>query len=713
MSRHCRVESRGAVALVVLDVAGRSLNVLDTEVLKDIGDAVVEADALPFARAVVVISGKPAGFCAGADVEAIGSVRSEEQGRAAAALGQATYARIERVAKPVVAAVHGACLGGGLELALACDAIVATDAPNTKLGLPEVRLGIVPGFGGTQRLPRRIRFPKALELILTGRTLAARQAKRAGIVDDVVPREFLESAACEYAIRLADGKPPLNAGARGGVMAAILRAGPVRRFIIGRARARILRETRGVYPAPLAALDVVERAFGSDRAAGYAAEAAAVGKLLADPVSHRFIDLFRTTEALKKSGVAPDWQLDGKTIGIIGAGVMGSGIALAVLRGGGRVRLVENRREALEKGCGAIARDVRADVERGRLSRRDGGALLDRLEPSLEISGLRRAAVVIEAVVEKHEVKRDVFRAVERQVDADTILATNTSSLSVAALAAELDDPRRLVGLHFFNPVARMPLVEVVVPAGANAGHAAIVTALVRDLGKTPMRVTDSPGFLVNRVLAPYLAEALLLLEDGASPETIEGYHRDLGFPMGPLHVIDAVGLDVANEVARVLAPFLGARVGHPRVGERLAAAGHLGDKTRGGIHVSDSRRRSRPAPWLADALAAARAERSAAGDRSTSASDLDRPFLLLLAEAARAWADRVAAEPRFVDAAMVLGAGFPASLGGPLTEIVRRGPSAVLDRLRALASIHGPRFLPDAALEAAFSDLIRFGQRP
>ena len=680
------------VATVTLDVPDKSMNVLSEEVLEELVGAIESGAARPDVQAVVVNSGKQSGFCAGADVTRIADVHDRDEGTRLAALGQAAYLRVEDLPKPVVAAVHGPCLGGGLEFALACDGIIAAYEPKTVLGLPEVQIGIVPGFGGTQRLPRKVGIVAALDLILTGRSLKAKRAQRMGLVDDIVCPFKLVDEARRYALELAAGGSPRGEKNRKRNRPWLGKLGVTRSVILGKARASVMEKTRGVYPAPLKAIELIGLSFDSDRERAYRREAEAVGELLAGPVSHHLVDLFLAMEDLKKGGGDAVGLSKGDLVAVVGAGVMGADIARLLLKKGARVRLVDVDPEGLRRGMERTARELDKEVQRRRMSRHEADRLLDRLEPSLRVDGVGRAAFAIEAVVERLDVKERVFRSLAEQMPDGAPIYTNTSSIPVATIGAAVAERGPTLGLHFFNPVARMPLLEVVRPDGAPREAVERAVAISRDLGKVPVVVKDSPGFLVNRVLAPYLAEALLLLEEGVDAETIEDMMRDRGFPMGPLTVVDTVGLDVANHVAESLSGFLDGRMAKPAIGRVLHAEGKLGDKAGGGVFVGRGAKRE-VAPYLPGLLRRARGEERV---REPSRGDAgDRLYLLLLAESARAFADGIVEDPRHLDAAMILGAGFPAHTGGPLEEIDRLGAAAVVERLRELEQRFGGRFSP------------------
>lgn len=703
------VAESGGVAGVTLDVPDRSANVLSEPVIHELVNIIEEVAARPEVRAIV-LRGKPSGFCVGADVAAIGAVHDRAEGERLAAMGQAAFLRVERLSKPLVVAVRGPCLGGGLELALACDGIIAADAPSTRLGLPEVRLGIVPGFGGTQRLPRRIGMMAALDMIVAGKLLRARKALRIGLVDALADPAYLDREADAYALALADGGARRNARARRGWIRRLVDGfGPLRGLVKSKAEATVRTKTRGVFPAPLRAIDLVARSFEGPEAAGYSAEAVAVGDLLADSVSHHLVRLFQTTEDLKRAAGDAVGLERGARVGVVGAGVMGADIATLLVQKGARVRLIDVDKAGLQRGVMRVGQALEDAGKRGHMSPIEVARARDRLDPSTSIDGLQGVTAVIEAIVERQSVKESVFRDIELSVPPDAALYTNTSSLRVSEIAASIGSGERVLGLHFFNPVGKMPLVEVVATSDADPRRVARAIALARDLGKIPVVTQDTPGFLVNRVLAPYLSEAMLLLEEGMDPEVLDGLMLDLGFAMGPLRVLDTVGLDVAGHAAESLRAFLGLRLPTPSLGSILVEGGHLGDKAGGGIYVRGKKGGRKAAPHLAAAIAAARRRDVVKAAPPSLADARDRMFLAMLAEAARASQDGVVADPAHLDAAMVLGAGFPPNRGGPLRELDRMGMQSATDRLATLASRFGERFRPADGLMAMVRTTARF----
>ncbi len=573
-----RLAVEDGVARVEIDLPGAKVNKLTTAWMTEFELLLDRLRTAERVRAVVLASAKPDTFIAGADIDEIEALESLEQARDKSSFGQRVFDKLEELGKPVVAAIHGACLGGGCELVLACHHRLASDDPATRLGLPEVQLGIVPGFGGTQRLPRVVGLEAALDLILTGKQLDARQAFKFGLVDGIVYRALLVEEARRAALRLADS----------GRFAAVRRSrrplfsvpGFLDRTRVGQAivlRAatqRVSRETHGHYPAPLAAIAAVRAGL---RRRDFAREAELLAQTALTPASRSLVHLFRLTEANKRVGRDLPPPTPARQIAVVGAGVMGGGIAqLAAFHDLG-VRLKDIKPEQLLLSL-RTARDLmRKAVQRRRL----GPTVLDnkmaRITTTLDYSGFRLAAVVIEAVVEKMDVKRHVLREIESQVTPDCVLATNTSALSVTQMAEALAVPGRLVGMHFFNPVHRMPLVEVIASKHSQPEAVAAVVALARRLGKTPVVVQDSPGFLVNRIQAPKLNESANLFEAGQDVERLDRAMRAFGMPMGAFELIDEVGADVAHEVGRTLHAGLGERMRPAPLTERRLAAGRLG----------------------------------------------------------------------------------------------------------------------------------------
>ncbi len=695
-----RVEWSGAPwARLVFDDPARAVNVLDPAALEDLEAALQELAGRADLRGVLLMSGKAGSFVVGADINLIGSITDRDQVLGLVRRAHQVFGRLAALRVPTVAVMDGVCLGGGLELALACDARIASQEAHTQLGVPEVNLGIFPGFGGSQRLPRLVGVSKALDLMLTGRAWDARQAERAGLVDRAVPQAWLTERAEELLSQLA-ARPPQRRRSSfhpRGLAQWALDGNPFGRALaLHMARRNVLQRTGGHYPAPLALLEVVERGLGAPLDAGLRVEAERVADLVVTRECKNLVRLFQLNERSRKDppGIAEGMRpRPAERIGLVGAGVMGGGIAELVSRQGLSVRMRDLRAEALGQALSTVRIRIEERGRRRRIPARERDAQLGRILPTLELTGFGLADLVIEAVVEDPDVKRKVFAELEVRVPAGCVLATNTSSLSVTELAAGLAHPERVVGLHFFNPVHRMPLVEVV--RTARTSDEALLTTLhfARRLGKTPVVVNDSPGFVVNRILMVYLREGMHLVEEGFPIMAIDRAMTSFGMPMGPFELLDEVGLDVARKVAAVLARAFPERMSAAPALDRLLEAGRLGRKSGLGFYRHHGARR-RPDPGIR-ALLGLKRERPVPGY-----DVLAEPMVLgMVNEAAQCLEAKVAPDAGWVDLAMVLGTGFPPFEGGPLRYADRIGLGRVESRLNALRAQRGERFRPAGLL--------------
>ena len=698
-----RVEpgERGILHLVMDDPA-RKVNVLDEAALDSLELALEEIEracAAPDARAgVIVRSGKSGSFIAGADIGAIGSMTDRAAVHALVTRAHAVFGRLAALPVPTVAAIDGVCLGGGTELALACDTRIAAEEPHTQIGLPEILLGIIPGFGGSTRLPRLIGLRAALDLILTGRALDARRAERNGLIARGVPQAWLLESAerrlQEIAARPArhrrDRYRPRSLADR-----FLDQSAPGRALVFRTAREQARARTGGHYPAPLAALRVLEFGLGRSVAESLKLEADEVSELVIGPVCKNLVRIFQLSERAKKDSVVSDQSIRPAKIGtlaLVGAGVMGGGIAELASRNGIEVRLRDLQPGSITRAL-ATVRTLIDERSRKRGRGRDGvdgaEAQLARVLPTLGATGFGRADAAIEAVVEDLDVKRRVFAELEVRMRPEALLATNTSSLSVTALAEGLAHPDRFCGFHFFNPVHRMPLVEVV--RGERTSDVAMVTAvaLARRLGKTPVVVSDAPGFVVNRILMPYLREAMHLLEEGYTVADIDRSMRRFGMPMGPFEVVDEVGLDVGHKVAGVLARAFPDRMTEAPALARLIESGRLGRKNGRGFYLHGGKKR-RPDPALRSLLKLQR-ERRAANETVLS----ERMVLGMINEGARCLEESVVSDAGMLDLAMIFGAGFPPFRGGLLRHADTLRLPHVVSRLAALAAEKGTRYQP------------------
>ena len=683
-------EGPAGLRVLVFDQPGARVNLLTESVLDELRLLLESLSGDSALSGLLIVCGKPGQFIAGADVAAIRDVREAGEGQAKAAFGQAVYERLANFPRPTAAAIDGACMGGGLELALACRYRFASDAPGTRLALPEVRLGILPAFGGTTRLSRLLGLVPALDLLLTGKSLDGRRARRAGLVDDVLPREdFRERAERAFQERIRSGKPAATSRGVPRWMRALIDGNPAgRALVLSRARRRVLRETGGHYPAPIRILDVLERSVGRPASVGFSLETEAAGDLIVHPVTRNLIALFQMSEKAKKDPATPE-AAEVRRAAVLGAGVMGGGIAALFASSGIPVRLKDVRHEAVANGLAHARGLFERERRRGRVSEREVARRMALLSGTLAYDGMRHVDVVVEAVVENLDVKRQVLGQIAERVPPRTVLATNTSSLRIEDIAQGLPDPDRIVGLHFFNPVHRMPLVEVVVAEGTRAAARDTVVALARRLGKTPVVVRSSPGFLVNRVLMPYLEEALRLFQAGVPMEELDQALVGFGMPMGPMELLDEVGLDVAWKVAKVLGEaFPGGD--RPNILGPLVEAGRLGKKSgRGFYRYAQGSKQPDPAVYSL----VSSPSRSAV--QSGPDAWVERLLLAMINEAARCLEARVVSSGEQVDLAMIMGTGFPPFRGGLLRYADVLGIARVSDRLAALAETEGPHFAP------------------
>jgi 3-hydroxyacyl-CoA dehydrogenase/enoyl-CoA hydratase/3-hydroxybutyryl-CoA epimerase len=693
------------VALLTFDLPGEPVNKLSPAAIADFERLCFGQLAQdPLIQAVVLLSGKPDTFIAGADIDQFLLIADAEAGTAMSKAGQDLVNRVEAFPKPVVAAIHGACLGAGLELALACSWRIATDHPKTQLGLPEVQIGILPGAGGCQRLPRTIGLRAALDIILAGKSERAQKALRVGLVDELVHPAILREAAVAAGLRLASGKAPARSP-RTGMQGLLLDRNPLgRRVVYRQARATVLKKTGGNYPAPLEAIEAVKAGLERGMETGLRVEREAFGRLAVSDVARQLIGIFFATTALKKDdGVPPGTPAKRfRRLGVVGAGFMGAGIAAtAVTQAEVEARLKDTDLARVAKGLAAAQKVFDRRLQRKRITRHQHERLSALLTGTADWSGFGRTGLVIEAVFEDLELKRQVMADLEAAVPEDTIIATNTSTIPIAQIGARMRHPERFLGMHFFSPVDRMPLLEVI-PGPASA-PSAVATAVQfgRKMGKTVIVVRDSPGFWVNRILLPYMAEAGRLMEEGVPIEVVDRVMTRYGFPVGPATLLDEVGLDVAAKAGGVMHAAFGDRLAPSALIPALLADGRQGRKNgRGLFRYQDGKRTGVDETVYAVLGVTPHPDADEVEVR-------DRLACLMLNEAAMALAEGVVRSPRDGDIGAVFGIGFPPFRGGPLRAIDAIGATVLVQRLEALALAHGERFAPCQAL----ADHARAGQ--
>lgn len=699
-----RLEERpDGVVVVVIDVPGEPVNTLREGFAEELGRAFDAIDENRDVKAVVIASGKPTSFIAGADIKLLQRIEVAEEAVALSQAGQQALERVERCKVPVVAAIAGPCLGGGLELALACHGRVAAQDPETRLGVPEVQLGVLPGLGGTQRLPRLVGVRTALDLLLTGRQIDAQRAQDVGLVDRLCPRAIVVEVAAQHALGLAERvarrRSTLDA-LRGFLQAdeleeLALADNPLgRKLLFDQARKRLWHKTRGNYPAPQKILDVVRLGLERGIRPGLEAEAQAFGELAVSPVAKRLMEVFFAQQSLKKErGVDEDVQpRPVRKVGIWGAGLMGSGIAtVSILQAGVFVRLKDRTDERLAQALRNI-RETVAERRRRRMSHHELEVVLGRVTATTTSTGFASCDLIIEAAFEDLGLKRELVAEVEALGGDEVIFATNTSSLPISAIAEGARHPERVVGMHYFSPVPKMPLLEVVVTEATAPWVTATCVELGKRQGKVVIVVRDGPGFYTSRILGAYLNEATYALTEGVPIEAIDEALVAVGFPVGPLQLLDEVGIDVGAKVGAVLYDAFGPRMAPPPGVELLVAEDRLGRKSDKGFYRYDgeSKKGQRPAdPRVYELLGVE--PRASAADVAVA----ERCVLRMVNEAARCVGEGIVRSPRDADVGAIFGLGFPPYLGGPCRSIDAQGAETVVRRLEELRTQYGERFTP------------------
>ena len=690
-------EVQDGIAIVVLDSKDKPVNMISRAV-KDEFRACFETLANDASvQAVAFFSGKPDNFIAGADIEEFVQLTSAAEAERLSADGQEMLDQAARFPKPVAAGIHGACLGGGFEFALACHYRIATDHPKTQIGLPEIQLGILPGAGGCQRLPRLVGARAALDMILAGKSERAAKAFRLGMVDELVPPSILHAITLAAARRMAGGWRPKRRRP-GGFVGWLLDGNPLgRRLVFRAARKQLAEKTGGHYPAPFAALEAVEYGLKHGIAAGLKREAQLFGQLAVTDVSRKLVQIFFATNQLKKdpgvAGAPPPVTV--KRLGIVGSGFMGSGIAgTAVAQAGVDVRMKDADLARVAHGLREARAILDDRLKRRRITKYEHARLIALLSGGDSYAGFWRAELAIEAVFEEITVKQSVLREFESATPDTAVFASNTSTIPITSIAEAARVPARVIGMHFFSPVAKMPLLEVIPGAHTAPGVVSTAVAFGRRIGKTVIVVKDSPGFWVNRILAPYANEIGHLLAEGASIDDIDGMAVRFGFPVGPVTLLDEVGLDVAEKVAHVMLAAYGDRL-QPTAGvAALVKAGRLGRKSGRGFYIYEGGKKRGVDPAVYELLGV----HPNGGPRP--AEILQRLVLGLLNEAARAVGEGVVRSPRDGDIGAIFGFGFPPFRGGPLRHADDLGAARLVADLERLAERLGPRFAPCEVLQ-------------
>lgn len=689
---------------VRVDRRDKSANALSKAMLEEFERLIAEIRRNVAVRGVMFLSGKSGSFIVGADVTEMKTMTGGAEAAELSKLGQRVFELLETMHVPTIALISGACLGGGLEFAMSCRYRIADDHVKTLLGLPEVKLGLIPGWGGTVRLPKLVGLVEALPMILTGRMLSGRQARSKGLVHDMVPIEalpFVGEDLLRTVIKLGTARGIFKRPKRSLIARLTESFPPLRNFAFRKAEGAVRHETKGNYPAPLAAIEALRTGFRQSPSIGFAAESAAIGRLADAPVTRECLRLFFLQEDAKKPAAIIEGAARPLTdAAVLGAGSMGAGIALLMAQKGIWTRLKDLKPEFLANGMSTARKLIQSDLKRKKVTSLQASDTLDRLRPTTDYSGFKQTDIVIEAIVESLPIKQQVFRALADATSSNTVLATNTSSLLVRDIAEGIPHPERIVGLHFFNPPHQMPLVEIIRTDQSSPAAIATAFALTQRLGKTAVIVKDCPGFLVNRLLAPYMNEAGWLLLEVADPLEIDRAAVAFGLPMGPLALTDLVGLDVAQHVATNLHAAYGERMLPAPLWAALKEIAATEPNAAKSLLIGNgATKKLNPAVRRAIDKVRQSGTFSIPGGTPTREELTQRMIFPIINEAARCLEEGIVAKSEDIDLAMVFGTGFAPFRGGPMRYGESIGFAKIVETLEKLANGR-PRLAPSDALK-------------
>ncbi|OTA15220.1 isocitrate lyase [Xenorhabdus vietnamensis] len=681
------------VGIITIDVPGEKVNTLKAEFVEQFLTMFEKAQQVSGLKGLIIISGKPDTFIAGADISMIAGCQTQAEATELAEKGQKLFAQIANYPLPVVAAIHGACLGGGLELALACHVRICSLDEKTRLGLPEVQLGLLPGSGGTQRLPRLIGVSAALDIILTGRQLRAKQAQRLGVVDDAVPLDILLDVAVQYVKKGTVKRKPLAWPQR-------MLASPLSRPLLFRMVHKKTREkTRGHYPAPEKIINVIRTGLEKGVERGFQLEAKAFGELAMSQESEALRSLFFASTTLKNETGSSSQPAEIKHVGILGGGLMGGGIAnVTMTRGNLPVRIKDINEKGINQALKYTWDLLSKRVKQRRLKSSERSRQMALLTGTMDYSGFKQTDIVVEAVFEDLVLKRKMVSEIEEHTKPETIFASNTSSLPIHKIAEIATRPEQVIGLHYFSPVDKMPLVEVIPHEGTSEKTIATAVALAKKQGKTAIVVGDKAGFYVNRILTPYINEAGYCLVEGEPIEHIDNALTNFGFPIGPINLLDEVGIDVGTKIIPILVEQLGSRFVAPEILDAILKDDRKGKKNGRGFYLYTNKKGSfwsfgKKAKQVDVSIYSLLKIKPAV--KMLPADIVQRCVMLMLNEAVRCLDEGIIRSPRDGDIGAVFGIGFPPFLGGPFRYIDKLGSDKVVEILRRLEQQYGERFAP------------------
>lgn len=694
------VKNPNGIAHLIIDVVSESVNTLKAEFADEIMTVLSEIKADKSIKGIVLFSGKPDSFVAGADVNMIANFTSAQDATALSQKGHKIFNDIEALHVPIVAAIHGACLGGGLELAMACHSRICSDHSKTALGLPEVQLGLLPGGGGTQRLPRRVGIQKSLDMMLTGKQLRPLQALKAGLVSDVVPNSILVKTAEKHIHSLLTDETAhktLDKIARKKtLLEKLIEGNPIGRFVLFKqATKTVTAKTKGHYPAPLKIIDCVKTGVEEGEKRGFETEAIHFGELSQTEVSAQLRQLFFVTTEMKKNAHNTSSKThEIEQVGVIGGGLMGGGITYVTAN---KANLSVRVKDISHQGISAAYKYsyslLNKKVKRRFIRKSDMQKKLALITGTTDYTGFKNKDIIIEAVFEELSLKQQMVKDVETHGNKNTIFASNTSSLPIHKIAEKAQYPQNVIGLHYFSPVDKMPLVEIIPHSGTSKKVIASTVRFAKKQGKTPIVVADKAGFYINRILAPFLNEAAFMLLEGEPIDKIDSALVSFGFPVGPFQLLDEVGIDVSSKITPILTGELGTRFSTPDAFKKLVEDGRLGKKVNKGFYLYRTKKEKRVDDSIYRLLGIV------SPPKLSEAIIVKRALYLLLNEAARCLEESVINSVTDGDIGAIFGIGFPPFLGGPFRYIDKIGASHIVEQLTLWSSQYGDRYKPCDAL--------------
>lgn len=704
------VRQENGIAHLIMDVVEDTMNTLKAEFAEQVTQVLAEIKSDHSIKGIVLCSGKQDSFVAGADINMINDCKSKEEVVSLTRKGQLLFSQLEQLNIPIVAAINGACLGGGLELAMACHARVCSDNPKTALGLPEVQLGLLPGGGGTQRLPKLVGVQKALDMMLTGKQLRAKQALKVGLVNDVVPNSILLATAEKMALA---GNVKQAVKFKSSLLNKFLEGSSIGRGIVYKqAKKSVLAKTKGNYPAPVKIIDCVKTGMEQSPAKGYQIEAEHFAELVVSPESAQLRNLFfATTEMKKEQGVADVLPEKINKAGVLGGGLMGGGIAfVTATKAGIPARIKDISHQGISHALKYSFDLLNQKVKRRFMLNSEMQKQMSMITGCVDYSGFKDVDIVVEAVFENLELKQNMVVEIEQQAKESTIFASNTSSLPIGNIAAKAQRPENVIGLHYFSPVDKMPLVEIIPHEGTSDQTISTTVAFAKKQGKTPIVVKDQAGFYVNRILAPYMNEAAILLLAGEPIDKLDKALVNFGFPVGPMQLLDEVGIDVGAKIGPILQADLGERFAAPAAFSKLLDDGRLGKKAEKGFYLYGKQakkgfmKKGKQVDESIYSLLNLTPQGSLSSDEIAK-----RCTYMMLNEAARCVDEGIVRNARDGDIGAIFGIGFPPFLGGPLRYIDKIGAQPLVAQLTQWSKQHGERYAPCEALVAMAENGTRY----